>query len=55
MIGALSRDEPAQERMPGSLAIAIAGVEQGIQILRVHDVAETVQALKVWAGIAAQR
>ncbi|MEP3112576.1 dihydropteroate synthase [Nisaea sp.] len=55
MIGNLSRDEPAKERMPGSLAIAIAGVEQGVQILRVHDVAETVQALKVWAGIAAQR
>ena len=55
MIGILSRDESVTERMPGSLAIAIAGVEQGVQILRVHDVAETVQALKVWARIAAQR
>lgn len=55
MIANLSRDEPAKERMPGSLAIALAGVEQGVQILRVHDVAETVQALKIWAGIAAQR
>lgn len=55
MIANLSRDEPAKERMPGSLAIALAGVEQGVQILRVHDVAETVQALKIWSGIAAQR
>lgn len=55
MIANLSRDEPAKARVPGSLAIALAGVEQGVQILRVHDVAETVQALKVWAGIAGRR
>lgn len=55
MIGDLSRDEPAKQRVPGSLAVALAGVEQGVQILRVHDVAETVQALKVWAGIAGRR
>ena len=55
MIANLSRDEPGKERVPGSLAIALAGVEQGVQIVRVHDVAETVQALKVWAGIAGRR
>ncbi|UUX48780.1 dihydropteroate synthase [Nisaea acidiphila] len=54
-IGALSRDEPAKQRVPGSLAAALAGVEKGVQMVRVHDVAETVQALKIWAGIAGER
>jgi dihydropteroate synthase len=38
--------------MPPSLAIALAGAGRGAAILRVHDVAETVQALRVWqAGV----
>lgn len=35
-------------RLPGSLAAALAGAAQGVQIVRVHDVAETRQALNVW-------
>jgi dihydropteroate synthase len=54
-IGLLSREEPAKQRVPGSLAAALAGMEQGVQILRVHDVAETVQALKIWAAVAGER
>lgn len=50
-IGALSREEPAEKRMPGSIALALEGAEQGVQLFRVHDVAETVQALKVWQGM----
>lgn len=50
-VGALSREEPAHERLPGSLAAALRGLDQGVQILRVHDVAETVQAVKVWQGL----
>lgn len=44
---------PAQitDRLPGSLALALRGAEAGVQWLRVHDVAATVQALKVWAAI----
>lgn len=42
--------DPAQ-RMPGSLALALAGAARGAQILRVHDVAETAQALTLWAAI----
>lgn len=34
--------------MPGSLAVALAGVAQGMQMIRVHDVAETRQALSLW-------
>ncbi|WP_193188446.1 dihydropteroate synthase [Nisaea sediminum] len=54
-IGLLSREEPAKQRVPGSLAAALAGIEQGVQILRVHDVAETAQALKIWAAVAGER
>ncbi|MEM9436481.1 MAG: dihydropteroate synthase [Pseudomonadota bacterium] len=47
-IGTLSGVDEADKRMPGSIAVALAGVAQGAQILRVHDVAETRQALSLW-------
>ncbi len=36
------------DRVPGSIAAALTGAAQGVQIVRVHDVAETRQALNVW-------
>ena len=51
MIGALSGEAPADARLAGSLALALKGAEQGVQLLRVHDVPETVQALRVWRGL----
>ena len=51
MIGALSSEAPADQRLPGSIALALKAVEQGAQIVRVHDVPETVQALKIWRGL----
>lgn len=51
MIGALSGEAPVDERLGGSIALAIKGADAGVQILRVHDVAETVQALRVWRGL----
>lgn len=50
-IGTLSGVEAAEARMPGSVAVALAGVAQGVQMLRVHDVAETRQALRLWSAI----
>jgi dihydropteroate synthase len=47
----VSRGESPKVRLPGSLAAALAGLDQGVQILRVHDVAETWQAVEVWRGI----
>lgn len=47
MIGAVT-GRPVEERLAGSLAGALAAVAQGAKIIRVHDVAETVDALKVW-------
>ena len=47
---------PPGERLPGSLAAALLGASQGVQFVRVHDVAATRQALAVWEGaIAATR
>ena len=46
-IGRMSRGEPASDRLPGSIAAAVHGVRNGVQIVRVHDVAETKQALAV--------
>ena len=53
-IGALSNEAPADQRLAGSLALALKAAEQGAQIIRVHDVSETVQALKVWRGLRDQ-
>jgi dihydropteroate synthase len=51
MIGALSNEAPAEARLGGSLAVAIKGAELGAQLIRVHDVFETAQALRVWRGM----
>ena len=53
-IGALANEAPANQRLAGSLAFALKAVDQGAQIVRVHDVPETVQALKVWRGLRDQ-
>lgn len=47
-IGTIGAEEVAAGRVPGSLAVALAGVAQGAQMIRVHDVAETRQALRLW-------
>jgi dihydropteroate synthase len=51
-IGRLSRGEDADRRLAGSLAAALAGLERGVQVIRVHDVAETAQAVAIWRAIA---
>jgi dihydropteroate synthase len=47
-IGTLSGEDEAARRVPGSLAVALAGVAQGIQMIRVHDVRDTRAALTLW-------
>lgn len=51
MIGALSNEALSHERLGGSVALAMKGFEAGVQIVRVHDVVETVQAMRVWRGL----
>jgi dihydropteroate synthase len=53
-IGALSGEAPADKRLGGSIAFALKAVEQGAQIVRVHDVFDTVQAFRVWRGLRDQ-
>ncbi|MGK7755628.1 MULTISPECIES: dihydropteroate synthase [unclassified Roseovarius] len=55
-IGTIGGTEEARHRAPGSIAVTLAGVAQGVQIHRVHDVAETAEALRLWmaATVAAE-
>lgn len=50
MIGAIT-GKPVERRMAGSLAAALAAMAQGARIVRVHDVAETVDAIRVWQAL----
>ncbi len=49
-IGRLTAAKSADQRLPGSLAAAVHAVSQGVQVVRVHDAAETRQALELWQG-----
>lgn len=50
-IGALDGGAPADARLGGSIAAALWGAKAGVAAVRVHDVRETVQALRVWRAI----
>lgn len=52
-ISKIDRDVPAKQRVAGSIAAVIAAYDRGVQLFRVHDVAETRQALAVWRAIEA--
>ncbi len=51
MIGALSNEASARQRLGGSLTLALKALDAGVHLLRVHDVFETVQAIRVWRGL----
>lgn len=50
-IGRLDNNAPADRRLGGSVAAALLAAQAGADMVRVHDVAETVQALKVWRAV----
>ena len=50
-IAKISRGEAPKDRVPGSLAAVLSAAGQGVRLFRVHDVAETRQALAVWQAI----
>lgn len=52
-IGRIVGVDAPKGRLPGSLAAALAALDQGVRILRVHDGAETVQAVAVWRALKA--
>lgn len=51
MIGALSKEAEADKRLGGSIMLAVAAMQAGAQIIRVHDVYDMVQAVNVWRGL----
>lgn len=50
-IGTITGEDVAARRGPGSIAAGLAGLDAGASILRVHDVAETVQAVRMWQAL----
>ena len=46
-IAKLSKDEPADQRLGGSLALTLPAIDQGAQMIRTHDVAQTAQAISI--------
>jgi len=54
-IAAVDREAPPDQRLGGSIAAALMGVAAVVAAVRVHDVRETVQAVRVWEAIAAAR
>ena len=53
-IGELTGRDIARDRVHGSVAAHLIAAQRGATLLRVHDVAATVDALKVWRAVAAQ-
>lgn len=50
-IGALSNEAAVEDRLGGSLSLVSGAAAQGVQLIRVHDVPESVQSLHVWRGL----
>jgi len=50
-IGTIAEEDNPSARVPGSIAVGLAGIAQGVQILRVHDVADTAQAVRLWQAV----
>jgi dihydropteroate synthase len=51
-LGAATGEHDPRRRLPGSLAAGLFALSRGASILRVHDVPETVQAIKIWRALA---
>jgi dihydropteroate synthase len=51
-LGSMTGEKNERRRLPGSLAAGLFALSRGAAMLRVHDVAETVQAIKVWQDLS---
>lgn len=51
-IGTVAGEPEADQRLGGSIAVALAGAAQGVQIIRVHDIKQTKQALALWQAMS---
>ena len=52
-IGTIGGGEAGADRAPGSIAVALAALSHGVQFLRVHDVAQTIQAIALYRAAMA--
>ena len=52
MLGALTGRKAPDQRVAASVAAAVIAAQRGAAIVRVHDVAETIDALKIWSALA---
>ncbi len=52
-IGTIGNEPEAAARAPGSIGVALAALGHGIQMLRVHDVSQTIQAIALWRAATA--
>ena len=50
-IKVIGKAEDPMKRVSGSVAVALEGISQGVQVVRVHDVEETRQALQLWQAV----
>jgi len=50
-IAGVSGDEPSDQRLAGSITAVAHALSQGVQVFRVHDVADTCQAIAVWQAL----
>jgi dihydropteroate synthase len=51
IIGRIADQPRPERRFAGSIALALDGLNQGVQMLRVHDIAETRQAIALWSAL----
>lgn len=51
LIGALDKEAPADKRLAGSISLHLTAIERGAQLIRAHDITETLQAIRVWQGL----
>ncbi len=51
MIAKLSNNEPTSKRLPGSIALTLNAVKSGVQLIRTHEIKDTLQAIKVELGL----
>ena len=54
MIGEIANEPAPERRFAGSIALGLEGLNQGVQMLRVHDIAETRQAIALWSALKAE-
>lgn len=54
MIGAIT-GKPVDQRLAGSLSLALVALQAGVKVLRVHDVAETVDVIRIWSALNGEK